>query len=154
MVLVNPATEVILKSEILIMDMPPPEPPVGSTPPPEIPLLPPEPNKEDRTWAMVAHLSGLAGYVIPLGNIVGPLVILILKRESSLFVEDQAKEALNAQLSVTLYVMIALVLLFVLIGFVLLPFLLIADLILIIVAAVAANEGRRYRYPLILRLIR
>jgi len=56
-------------------------------------------TKDDRTWAMLCHLSGLAGYVVPFGNIFGPLIIWLIKRDQSWFVDDQGKEALNFQIS-------------------------------------------------------
>ena len=119
--------------------------------PPEIPSLP---TKDERTWAMVAHLSAFAGHFVPFGHIIGPLVIWLAKRDSSGFVDDQGKEALNAQISATIYAFCAAVLIVILIGFPLLLALWLADVILIVVAAIAANDGRRYRYPYILRLIK
>ena len=102
---------------------------------------------------MAAHLSAFAGHFIPFGHIFGPLVIWLVKRDSSEFVGDQAKEALNAQISVTIYAAVAAVLILVVIGLPLLFLLWLIDIILVIIAAVTANDGRRYRYPLILRLI-
>jgi uncharacterized Tic20 family protein len=122
--------------------------------PPVPPSLPPAPDKEERTWALAAHLSAFAGHLIPFGHILGPLIIWLIKRDSSEFVEDQAREALNAQISVTIYGAIAVLLIFVLIGFPLLFALWLADIVLVIVAAVRANDGFRYRYPLIFRLVK
>jgi uncharacterized protein len=142
---------------------PPPETPTSPEPPPaepapepasETPLLPPPPSPVERTWAMAGHLSALAGHFVPFGHIFGPLIIWLIKRDESEFVGDQAKEALNAQISFTIYAAVAAVLILVLIGFALLFVIWLADLILIIVAAVSANEGKYYRYPLILRLIK
>lgn len=118
------------------------------------PSLPSTPEKEERTWALAAHLSAYAGHLVPFGHILGPLIIWLIKRDSSDFVEDQAKEALNAQISVTIYAAVAFLLCFVLIGIPLLFALWLADVILIIVAAVNANDGTRYRYPLIFRLVK
>jgi uncharacterized Tic20 family protein len=111
------------------------------------------PDAGERQMAMLAHLSALAGFVIPFGNIAGPLVMYLVKREESEFVADQAREALNFQITVTIAVMISAVLIFLLIGLVLLPIVGIAWLVLTIVAAVKANEGTRYRYPFTLRLV-
>ena len=113
----------------------------------------PSPNQEERTWAMAAHLSAFAGHFIPFGHIFGPLVIWLVKRERSEFVADQAREALNAQISITIYAAVAAVLILVVIGLPLLFLLWLLDIIFIIIAAVSANDGRRYRYPLILRLV-
>lgn len=110
-------------------------------------------TREERTWALVAHLSGLAHFTI-LGHIAGPLIIWLVKRDSSPFIADQAKEALNAQLTATIYFLVATVLCFVVIGFLLLPLISLLDIILVIVAALSANDGKAYRYPFILRLIK
>lgn len=105
-------------------------------------------DKESRTWGMLAHLSTFAGYVIPFGNIVGPLAIWIAKRDQMEFVDDQAKEALNFQISMTIYIIISIILCFVLIGIPLLIGLGLFNAIITIVAGIRANEGVRYRYPL------
>ena len=135
--------------EVELMDTPPPPPPI-----PEQPILTPGPAPEERTWAMAAHLSAFVGHFIPFGHIIGPLVVWLVKRDSSDFVADQAKEALNAQISVTIYAAIAAVLILIVIGLPMLFLIWLIDIILIVVAAVNANDGRRYRYPLILRLVR
>ena len=103
---------------------------------------------------MVAHLSAFAGHVFPFAHIIVPLVIWLMKRETSAFVNDQGKEAVNAQISFTIYAAVAGVLCFVLIGVPLLIGLYVANLILVIVASIAAYEGKSYRYPFILRLVK
>jgi len=110
-------------------------------------------GRDDRNWAVIAHLSAFSGHFIPLGHILAPLAIWWFKRESSPFVEDQAREALNAQISYSLYAIIAGILVFILIGFVLLLAIWIADIALVILAAISASKGRAFRYPLILRLV-
>ncbi|HSM80541.1 MAG TPA: DUF4870 domain-containing protein [Nodosilinea sp.] len=111
-------------------------------------------NPESRMWAMLAHLSALSGFIVPFGNIIGPLLIWLIKRDEMSFVNDQAKEALNFNISMTIYMAIAGVLIFVLIGIPILIVLAIAWLVLAIMAAVKANEGTVYRYPLTLRLVK
>ncbi len=102
---------------------------------------------------MFAHLSSFAGHFIPFGHIGGPLLIWMLKKDSMPLVADQGKEALNFQITMTLAFIIAAVSLFVLIGFVLLPAVWLFDVIVTIIAAVKANEGVAYRYPLCLRFV-
>ncbi|MEA3188395.1 MAG: uncharacterized protein QOD99_2225 [Chthoniobacter sp.] len=110
--------------------------------------------KEERMWAMLAHLSAFLGHFLPgIGNIVAPLVIWILKKDEFPLVDDQGKEALNFQISMTIYYLIAGALCFVLIGIPILIGLGIFNLIIIIVAAVKANDGVRYRYPFTIRFI-
>lgn len=133
---------------------PPSTPP--STPPPP-PQMPYDPNaaSNERMFAMLCHLAALAGYVLPgVGSIVGPLVVWMMKREQYPLVDDQGKEALNFQISMMIYAAICGVLILAVIGIVLLPLLLVFNIVMIIIAAVKANNGERYRYPLTIRLIK
>lgn len=111
-------------------------------------------SSEERQWAMFAHLAALVGFIIPFGNLIGPLIVWQVKKNEMPFVDDQGKEALNFQLTVTLAVIVCLILLVVLIGALLLPIVGIAALVLTVIAAIKANGGEAYRYPLTLRLIK
>ena len=114
-----------------------------------------ETSKDDRTWALVCHLAGFAAFTaIPFGNILGPLVVWLIKKDQSWFVNEEGKEAMNFQISLTLYAIVAAILIFVLIGIPLLFVLGIGWLVLMIMAAIKANEGVSYRYPLTLRFIK
>lgn len=110
-------------------------------------------DKDARNWAMGCHLSALLGFVVPFGNIIGPLVIWLIKREESAFVDAQGKEALNFQITMTIAFVIGFVLIFVLIGFLVIFALMIFDLIMVIIATIKASEGADYRYPIALRLV-
>lgn len=112
-----------------------------------------QPAPEERQWAMFAHLAALAGFVIPFGNLIGPLIVWQIRKDSMPFVDDQGKEALNFQITVTLAALVCLVLFLVLIGMLLLPLLGLAALVFTVIAAIKANDGEAYRYPLTLRLI-
>jgi len=125
----------------------PPPPPVGA------------PTAEERQWAMFAHLSALLGglvtsHFLGLGCLIGPLIIWLVKKDTMPFVDDQAKESLNFNITVAIAAMVCGVLMLVLIGFVLLPLLALAWVVFIVIAAIKANEGERYRYPFTLRLIK
>ena len=109
---------------------------------------------QERTWGLIVHLSALAGFIIPFGHIIGPLVIWLIKKDESPFVDDQGKEAINFQISMTLYAVVAAVLILVIIGIFLLIGIGILDVVLVIVAAVKANAGEKFRYPLTIRFIR
>jgi uncharacterized Tic20 family protein len=111
-------------------------------------------NRNEHTWGMLCHLAALAGYIIPLGNIVGPLVIWLIKKEEYPFVDKQGKAALNFQISMLIYEIIAGILCLILIGVILLVALVIFNLICVILAAVDANSGRSFRYPLAIRFLR
>ncbi len=118
----------------------------------EVPGSPP--SKEERNWALLAHLSAVAGVLLAgLGMVLGPLVIWLLKREDSEFVADQAKEALNFNITMLLGYIVGVILIPVLIGLVILPVLGLLHLVLMIVAMIRASEGERYRYPVALRLV-
>lgn len=108
---------------------------------------------DENMWAMFCHLSAFAGYLIPFGNIIGPLVIWLIKRDEYPMVNDQGKEALNFQISLTIYVLISLILALVVIGFMLLIAIGIFNIVMIIMASIKANEGMLFRYPLAIRFI-
>ncbi|MHB0912048.1 MAG: DUF4870 domain-containing protein [Armatimonadota bacterium] len=122
-------------------------------------------EQEERTWAMLCHLSALLIYVLPtFGNIIGPLVIWLVQKDRYPLVDDQGKESLNFQISLTIYGIalggIAFIAVISIVGILLLPVLYILgaalaifQVVMVIVAAVAANRGERYRYPLTIRFI-
>lgn len=121
-------------------------------PPPAPP--PAVPSVEERQWALLAHLAALLGFVFPFGNVVGPLLVWLIKRESLPLVDDQGKEALNFNITVAIATAICLPLMFVLIGIPLLAAVGVYWLVFVIIAAVQTNNGTAYRYPFILRLIK
>ena len=111
-------------------------------------------DKEARTWAMLCHMAALVGCVIPFGNLVAVYVLWNQKKGLSGFVDHHGKEALNFQITALIAVLIAVPLVFVLIGFFLLFLIGIAFLVLTIMAAIKANDGVPYRYPFTIRLIK
>jgi uncharacterized Tic20 family protein len=112
-------------------------------------------EKQTYTWGMLCHLTALSAYVgIPFGHIVGPLVIWLIKKDELSFVDEEGKESLNFQISITIYGIISAILCFILIGFFLLLVLIVVHIILIILATVKASNGEHYRYPLTIRLIK
>jgi uncharacterized Tic20 family protein len=118
-------------------------------------LPPAELSNQEKTWATFTHLSGLALYMgIPFGNVLGPLILWLLKRNEMPFVEVQGKEAVNFQISMTIYLIVAVMLAFVLVGLLALPALFIVHVIFTVIAAVQANKGEDYRYPLTIRLLK
>ena len=114
-----------------------------------------EVNKDARMWAMICHLAGLAGLVVPvIGCIIGPLIVWQIKKEEFPFVDEQGKEAVNFQISMLIYGVVAALLIFACIGTVLLPAVAIFDLIFLLIAAVKTNDGQHYRYPLTIRFVK
>jgi uncharacterized Tic20 family protein len=110
-------------------------------------------EKEERQWAMFAHLGIFSSIFIPLGNFIAPIVIWQMKKHESEFVVDQAKESLNFQITLFIYSLISILLCFIVIGFFLIFALVIFGLIMVIVGGIRANEGEYYRYPMCIRLI-
>lgn len=112
-------------------------------------------DSQARTWGMLCHLLALTGLLgIPFANIIGPLIMWQLKKNESPLVNEQGKESLNFQISVTIYMIVAALLMFVLIGFILLPAILITSIVFVIIASVKTSNGETYRYPLCIRFIK
>jgi len=111
-------------------------------------------NTSKRSWTMSCHLASLLMFVgIPLGNIFGPMVIWLIKRDEMPEVDVHGKESMNFQLSMTLYYLIAGILCLIFIGFVLLVALAILQIAFVIRASIAADRGEVYHYPLTIRFI-
>ncbi|PZA06902.1 MULTISPECIES: DUF4870 domain-containing protein [unclassified Meiothermus] len=119
-------------------------------------MEPPSPSESDRTWAAVAHLAPLVGYLFLIGQILLPLAILLWGPKSA-FVQSHAKESLNGQISYTIYGLVLLLLAFTIVGVVIaLPLgllLLVLALWNMVMGALAAGRWERYSYALILRLV-
>jgi len=123
---------------------------MDQTPPP-----PPSTSSDVRTWCVLCHASALAGFFVPwAGHILGPLIIWLAKRGDSTEIDANGKESLNFQISMLIYNLIAGILCLVLIGFVILAILHLLNLVLVIVASIQVSEGKFYRYPLTIRLIK
>ena len=112
-----------------------------------------EPSKDEKMWAMLTHISTFAVFVFPVGNIIAPLIILLIKKDEFPLVDDQGKEVLNFQISMTIYIIASVILIFVVIGIPILIGLAIFDFVITIIAAVKANDGIKYRYPITIRFI-
>jgi uncharacterized Tic20 family protein len=112
------------------------------------------PTREERTWAMLAHILPLPAISVAVGHIVAPLIIWLLKRDESAFVDDQAKEALNFQISFSIYGLICGALSLACVGVFLMIALGIAWVVLAIIATLRANDGIAYCYPLTIRLVK
>ena len=138
----------------------PPPPPQDETPPPEgaapqEPMGPLEVPNDARTMGMLCHLLSLVGLLgIPFGNILGPLIIWLVKKNDHPFIDDQGKESLNFQITVMIAILICIPLMFVCVGFILAPAIGIAAVVLVIIASIRASKGEAYRYPWTLRLIK
>lgn len=105
------------------------------------------PDKDERNLAMLAHLLGI------FSGFVGALVLWLVKRDQNGFVAEQAKEALNFQITVAIAMVASVMLKLLLIGFLLVPIVFIVNFVFCILAAISASKGTAYRYPFALRLI-
>lgn len=111
--------------------------------------------KEEKTWAMLTHLSPLLSLIgIPFIHIIAPLVVWQVKKNEMSFASSEAKECLNFQISCTIYALVSLLLMLIVIGFFTIIAVMIFAIVYSIIAGIKANDGVAFRYPLNLRLIK
>lgn len=111
-------------------------------------------QKEENNMGMLCHLLAFAGFVIPFGGIIGPLVLWLMKKDESAFVDHHGKEAINFQITMAIGFVISAILTVIVIGVLMIFALLIANIIFIIIASIAAQKGEQYTYPMTIRLIK
>ncbi len=112
-------------------------------------------TQDEKTFGMLAHLTALAQLIIPtFGNIIGPLVIWLIKKDQSAWVDKQGKESLNFQISIAIYTVVSIILIPIVIGIILLIAVGIFWLVMVIIASIKANEGIDFSYPLCIRIIK
>jgi hypothetical protein len=111
-------------------------------------------TNEEKKWGLYCHLFALAGAIIPGGNILGPLLVWLYKKDESDFINDQGLEALNFQISFTILFMIAGLLLFFWVIRPVLIIFVIINVFFIIKASLKAKEGIHYRYPINFKLVK
>ena len=114
----------------------------------------PVPTQEEKTFGILAHLTALSGFIIPFGHIIGPLVIWLIKKDQSAYVDRHGKEALNFQISLTIYYFVSAILIVVFIGVIMLIGLGIFHIVCVIMAAIKASNGIDFNYPLTIRFIK
>jgi len=107
-------------------------------------------SKDARMWAMFCHLAGLAGYVVPIviSSIIVPLIVWQIKKDEHPFVDEHGKEAVNFQISILLYSVICIPFIFICIGIAMLMAVGIFNIVCLLIAAIKANNGEHYRYPI------
>lgn len=109
----------------------------------ETPII--QATSDEKTMGILSHILTLIFGFIP------PLIIYLIKKDESRFIAAHAKEALNFQISITI---ICILLAITLVGILLIWPVLIASWVFAIIATVRASEGKLYRYPLTIRLIK
>jgi uncharacterized Tic20 family protein len=135
------------------IDEPPPREAIPRDEPPED-----EPSSgltsDDKQWAMFAHLSAiLTTYTMGMG-FLGPLIIWLIKKDQSKFVDDQAKEALNFHLTLLIGELIGIATVCFIVGIFILIGLGVFSLVMSLIAGLKANNGEWYRYPLTIRFLK
>jgi uncharacterized Tic20 family protein len=123
------------------------------------PLPPPPPapatSSDIRTWCVLCHAAALLGLFFHfLWHLLVPLIVWLVKRGDSPEVDAHGKESLNFQISMLIYDAIAAILCIVLIGIPILIALWVLNTVLVIIASIQASEGKFYRYPITIRLIK
>jgi len=104
-------------------------------------------SNDEKNMGMLCHLLGLLSFI-------GPLIIWLLKKDESKFIDDNGKEALNFQITIALAYVVSMFLMFVVIGILLMPVVMILWFVFTIIGAVKTSEGKSYRYPLTIRLLK
>lgn len=112
-------------------------------------IVPPHltPTNDEKNIATITHLGGTVFSFVP------ALIVWILKKDDSAYLNDQAREALNFQMTMLIAQFVAGVLAWILIGFILMPLIWLFNVVFCIIAAISTSKGETYRYPLCLRLI-
>ena len=107
-----------------------------------------------RTWSAFIHASALLGVVLHFpGHLLGPLILWLVKRDDAPELDSHGKEAVNFQISMLIYNVVAAFFCLVLVGFFFLAVLWILNTIFVIIAAIQASDGKFYRYPMTIRFI-
>ncbi len=126
--------------------LPPEEP--ASAPAPESPESTGEVSSDDRNLALLTHILGF------FTRVLGPLIIWLIKKDQSKFLDHHGKQALNFQITVLIVYAVGSLTTFLVIGCIILPAVLVVDIVFSILAALAGSRGEWYRYPLALPLLK
>jgi len=105
-------------------------------------------TENEKNWAMACHLAAFAGSFFPLGNVIGPLICWLARKESSSWVDQNGKSSLNFQISILLYMILIIPLCFIVVGIPMIIVLWITSVICTIMASIKASKGEKFKYPL------
>ncbi|KPH62926.1 orotate phosphoribosyltransferase [Pseudoalteromonas porphyrae] len=111
-------------------------------------------TKDERMWAMLCHLSALTGFIVPMGSIIGPLIVWLIKKDEMPLVAEHGRKSLNFQITMLIAYIVCFILMFAVIGVILLPLVAIFSFIMVVVGAIKTNDGKEFNYPLSLNLIK
>lgn len=110
-------------------------------------------TESERNWAMLCHLSAFAGFFFPFGGIIGPLICWLSKKDDSAWININGKAALNFNLSLLLYGILTIPLVFIIIGIPIMIALVILKILCLTIASIKAARGEIFRYPLTIPFI-
>ena len=139
---------------------PPPKSPLprDQEDPPAVPVVESSTTlkQDEKSWGMYVHLAALAGLVIPGGNLIGPLVVWMIKKDEMPFVDRHGKEEVNFQLNILILALLTLPIVIITFGIgIFLPVAVgIIGAVMPVVAGMKANNGEEYQYPYIVRMIK
>ncbi len=106
-----------------------------------------EPTSDEKTMGILVHIGGIVtGFIVP-------LIIWLIKKDESDFIDHHGLEALNFQITVAIASIISAILIYAVIGCILLPTIWVGDIVFGVLAAVAANKGEWYKYPISIRMV-
>ena len=108
---------------------------------------------ETRKWAMILHFSMLAGFVVPFGGLICPILVWQLKKSELPDIDEHGKNAVNWIISCVIYGIVCFLLVFVMIGIPLLIGLGILGIVFPIIAGIKANAGVIWRYPMTIQFL-
>jgi uncharacterized Tic20 family protein len=112
------------------------------------------PSEDDRNYAMLLHLSQLAGYLIPFAGLIIPLVMWLVKRDTNPFIDANGKVVFNWIISAFIYGVVSVILMFILIGFAMAFALAICHVVFAIIGAIRAKDGIVQDYPLTIKFFK
>ncbi|TMP86045.1 DUF4870 domain-containing protein [Pseudoalteromonas ruthenica] len=110
-------------------------------------------SNDEKTMAMLCHLAALAGFIVPFGSIIGPLIVWLVKKDEMEVVDRHGRASLNFQLTMLIAFIVCFLLIFVAIGVVLLPLVAIFSFVMVIIASIKAYEGKEFKYPLCIKFL-
>ena len=149
-------------SEDITTNVPPKAPPLRENEPPVVPVADGDTSsraltQDEKSWGMYVHLAALAGLAFPgVGNLVGPLIVWMIKKDEMPFVDRHGKEEVNFQINILILYLLTLPIVLITFGIAFfLPMAVgILGAVMPIIAGMKANNGEEYQYPYIVRLIK
>jgi len=111
-------------------------------------------SEYENNWAMAAHLGTILGSFIPFANIIIPIAIMQSFKNESEYIVKHAKDSLNFQLTLLVYYIMSIVLIFIIVGIIMIPMIYIASIIVTIIAGIKASKGEYYDYPFNMNFIK